>query len=192
MESANQLVESMTEAKAEVAMAHIRVVEIEDAVAARDFVRAAKLQEELEPVKLEHEERKKKFQEACQDKESLIPVKEKVTSEIEDQKILLHCLTILADTLEKTREPVSKKEHLSPILQEMVPGLILTGVTCHSPSVRVVAIKCLGLICLFSKFKAQEHWDLFFQATLLDTPPVKIVALQAIFDCLLVYGIGAS
>ena len=79
MESANQLVESMTEAKAEVAMAHIRVVEIEDAieaaVAARDFVRAAKLQEELEPVKLEHEERKKKFQEACQDKESLIPVK---------------------------------------------------------------------------------------------------------------------
>merc|ERR1719234_3061589 len=103
MESANQLVESMTEAKAEVAMAHIRVVEIEDAIEARDFVRAAKLQEELEPVKLEHEERKKKFQEACQDKESLIPVKEKVTSEIEDQKILLHCLTILADTLEKTR-----------------------------------------------------------------------------------------
>ena len=30
-----------------------------------------------------------------------------------------------------------------------------------------------------------------FQATLLDTPLVKIVALQAIFDCLLVYGIGA-
>jgi hypothetical protein len=29
------------------------------------------------------------------------------------------------------------------------------------------------------------------QATLLDTPPVKIVALQAIFDSLLVYGIGA-
>ena len=48
----------------------------------------------------------------------------------------------------------------------MVPGLILTGVTCHSPSVRVVAIKCLGLICLFSKFKAQEHWDLFFQVNI--------------------------
>ena len=44
-----------------------------------------------------------------------------------------------------------------------MPGLILTGVTCQSPAVRVVAIKCLGLVCLFSKYKAQEHWDLFFQ-----------------------------
>ena len=79
MRSANQLIESMTEAKAEVAMAHIRVVEIEDAieaaVAARDFGRAAKLQEELEPLKKEHAEKKKKFEEACQDKESLVPVK---------------------------------------------------------------------------------------------------------------------
>ena len=41
----------------------------------------------------------------------------KVTTEAEDQKILLHCLTILADTLEKTRESVSRKERLSPILQ---------------------------------------------------------------------------
>ena len=79
MESANQLIESMTEAKAEVAMAHIRVVEIEDAieeaVKLRDFGRAAKLQQDLEPLKAEHEERKKRFQEACQDKESMIPTK---------------------------------------------------------------------------------------------------------------------
>ena len=81
MESANQFIESMTEAKAEVAMAHIRVVEIEDAieeaVAARDFVRAAQLQEELVPVQKEHEEKKRKYQEACEDKESLVQAKRK-------------------------------------------------------------------------------------------------------------------
>ena len=48
---------------------------------------------------------------------SNIFLSEKVTTEAEDQKILLHCLTILVDTLEKTRESVSRKEHLSPILQ---------------------------------------------------------------------------
>ena len=81
MESANQFIESMTEAKAEVTMAHIRVVEIEDAieeaVAARDFTKAAKLQEELLPVQKEYEEKKKKFQEACEDKESVVTAKGK-------------------------------------------------------------------------------------------------------------------
>ena len=81
MQSANQLVESMTEAKAEVAMTHIRVAEIEDAieaaVTARDFGKAAKLQEELEPLKVELAEKKRKFEEACQDKESLVPAKGK-------------------------------------------------------------------------------------------------------------------
>jgi len=192
IESAHKLIQSMTEAKAEVAMAHMAVVEIEDAieaaVAARDFKKAQQLEDQLGPLKTDYEEKKKKLTEAQEDRESIVPPQPKITSELEDQRILLHCLTILADTLEKTKDSVSKKEILCDPLKEMEKGLILIGVTCHSPAVRTVAIKCLGLLCLFSKSRAQKHCDLFFQAVLLDSPAVKVVAMQAIFDCLLVYG----
>ena len=63
-----------------------------------------------------------------------VPYPEKVTSEVEDQKILLHCLTILVDTLEKTRESVSTKEHLSPIL--LVSSLSASGPGFHYLHIR--------------------------------------------------------
>ncbi|GAB1605685.1 condensin complex subunit 3-like isoform X1 [Argonauta hians] len=108
-----------------------------------------------------------------------------VTEVKNDPETLLKCLTIICETLELKR--VSVKEQTIEILKE---SIILPSIPNESEKVRKLGFKCLGLCCLNCKETALRHLNIFLEACHIEMEvvAVKVTALQAIFDILLVFG----
>ncbi|XP_078359066.1 condensin complex subunit 3-like [Oculina patagonica] len=150
--------------------------EMEQCVSNQDFGRAAELKQQI----AELEEQK----EILDSEENSFS--QTVREEKDDPDTLLKCLTIASEMLQGVAT-----NGLNPTLTTLVQTLILPGVQNEDPSVRNMAVKCLGLCALLSCEFARTHLVLFLQVAQLDQEIVRVTALQVVFGLLLTFGLEA-
>ncbi|XP_077136116.1 condensin complex subunit 3 [Ranitomeya variabilis] len=149
---------------------------LDDAIASQDFSQASKLKEkvaELEKLK------------AQLIKEAEEPELKEVRVEKNDPETLLKCLIMCNELLKQ----ISLSKGLGGTLNEMIQSLILPGITNVQPSVRNMAVLCIGCCALQSKDFAQQQLTLLLQISQLDEVKVRTSALNAVIDLLLLFGL---
>ncbi|XP_022086528.1 condensin complex subunit 3-like isoform X2 [Acanthaster planci] len=149
---------------------------LEDCVSKEDFGRAA----ELKNLVTELEASKQSLLE-----ESSVSFRE-VRSEKNDPGTLVKCLTIASEVLQRLTA-----KGLNPTLQTLMDTLVLPGIQNTDPSVRNVAVKCIGLASQLSRDFAHRHLLLFMQISQVDQETIQVTALQSIFDLLHTFGLDA-
>uniref|UniRef100_A0A8C6XWV2 Non-SMC condensin I complex subunit G n=1 Tax=Naja naja TaxID=35670 RepID=A0A8C6XWV2_NAJNA len=167
--------------KQELKLAEIKVklMEAKDAlekcVAMQDFSHASVLKEriiELEGIKsgLLKEAEESETKEICVEKS--------------DPETLLKCLMMCNQLLKQ----VSLSKGLGPTLDGIIESLIIPGITSINPAVNM-AVLCLGCCGLQSKEFARQHLTLLLQVLQIDEMKVKLSALKALFDQVMIFGI---
>uniref|UniRef100_A0A8C9SVB4 Non-SMC condensin I complex, subunit G n=1 Tax=Scleropages formosus TaxID=113540 RepID=A0A8C9SVB4_SCLFO len=149
---------------------------LEECIIAQDFSRASDLKDtitELENLK------NQLLKEAEQ------PEMKEVRMEKNDPETLLKCLTMCAELLKQ----MSIKKGIGPTMNGILESLILPGIANAHPAVRNMAVICLGTCALHSKDLASRHLVLLLQIAQLDEPKIRISALRAVIDQLLLNGL---
>ncbi|KFV98933.1 Condensin complex subunit 3, partial [Eurypyga helias] len=168
--------------KRELKLAEIKVklfeakAALEECITLQDFNKASVLKEEI--IELEH--RKNDLI-----KEAEQPEIEEMRVEKSDPETLLKCLMMCYELL----KVMSLSTGINPTIKEITESLILPGVTNVHPAVRNMAVMCLGCCALQNKEFARQHLALLLQVLQIDNLKVKISALRAIFDQLMLFGI---
>uniref|UniRef100_A0A8D0L011 Non-SMC condensin I complex subunit G n=1 Tax=Strix occidentalis caurina TaxID=311401 RepID=A0A8D0L011_STROC len=148
---------------------------LEECVTLQDFKTASVLKENI----TELEQRKNDL------------IKEAEQPEIEemhvenDPETLLKCLTMCYELL----KIISLSKGIGPTINGIIESLILPGVTNVHPAVRNMAVLCLGCCALQNKEFARQQLALLLQVLQIDNIKVKLSALKAIFDQLMLFGI---
>uniref|UniRef100_A0A8C2PZP2 Non-SMC condensin I complex, subunit G n=1 Tax=Cyprinus carpio TaxID=7962 RepID=A0A8C2PZP2_CYPCA len=96
------------------------------------------------------------------------------------------CLTMCAELFKQ----MNIKRGICPTMNALIESLILPGVSNPNPAVRNMAVICLGTAALHSKDLANTHLVLLLQITQLDEPKIRISALRALIDQLLLNGLN--
>lgn len=150
--------------------------ELEELVKKEDFVGAASVKASLKELEEQHEALV----------ESKKPQVEEVATQKDDAETLLKCLSIIGETL--TLKKLSLK---APTIEMLLENIILPCIPNEFNEVRNQALKCLSLCCLNSKDTALQYLNIFLQACHIEmeVDEVKVTALKAIFDILLVFGL---
>uniref|UniRef100_A0A8D2IV96 Non-SMC condensin I complex subunit G n=1 Tax=Varanus komodoensis TaxID=61221 RepID=A0A8D2IV96_VARKO len=158
----------------------VKLMEAKDAlekcVALQDFSHALLLKEriaELEDIK---SDLLRKAEE---------PQTKEICIEKDDPETLLKCLMMCNELLKQ----LSLSKGLGPTMDGIIESLIIPGITNIHPAVRNMAVLCLGCCGLQSKDFARKHLALLLQALQIDEMKVKLSALKAVFDQLLMFGI---
>ncbi|XP_053113435.1 condensin complex subunit 3 isoform X2 [Hemicordylus capensis] len=168
--------------KQQLKMAEIKVklMEAKDAlekcVALQDFSEASLLKEriiELESIKSDLL------------KEAEEPQTKEICMEKNDPETLLKCLMMCNELLKQ----LSLSKGLGPTMDGIIESLIIPGITNIHPAVRNMAVLCLGCCGLQSKDFASQHLALLLQVLQIDEMKVKLSALKAVFDQLMMFGI---
>ncbi|NWS70114.1 CND3 protein, partial [Crotophaga sulcirostris] len=149
---------------------------LEECITLQDFNKASVLKEkitELERIKNDM------IQEAEQ------PEIKEIRVEKNDPETLLKCLMMCYELLKTV--PLSKG--IGPTMKEIIKSLVLPGITDVHPAVRNMAVLCLGCCGLQSKEFAQEQLVLLLEILQIDNIKVKLSALRAVFDHLMIFGI---
>ncbi|NXO11713.1 CND3 protein, partial [Oriolus oriolus] len=166
--------------KLELAKIKMKLIEakkaLEECVTLQDFNRASVLKEEI--TELEH--MKNDLIKAAEQAE----IKE-MPVEKNDPETLLKCLTMCYEVL----KIMSLSKGISPTIYEIIQSLILPGVTNVHPAVRNMAVLCLGCCTLQNKEFAQKQLPLLLEVLQVDNIKIKLSALKAIFDQLMLFGI---
>ncbi|XP_063281840.1 condensin complex subunit 3, partial [Pelobates fuscus] len=148
---------------------------LEDSVNLQDFTLASELKEkvaELEQLKTQLI------------KEAEQPELKEIRVEKNDPETLLKCLIMCNELLKH----MSLTKGLGGTLNEIIASLILPGITNVHPSVRNMAVLCIGCCALQNKDFARQHLPLLLQISQLDEVKVRTSALNAVFDMLLLFG----
>ncbi|XP_037530878.1 condensin complex subunit 3 [Nematolebias whitei] len=160
----------------------VRVLEakqaLEDCITAQEFSRAAELKDSI--TNLENQ-RNQILQESSESSE---PADKEVRIEKNDPETLLRCLTMCAELLKQ----MNIKRPVDPIISALMSSLILPSIASAHPAVRNMAMVCLGTCTLHSKELAKTHMVLLLQIAQLDEVKIRISALRAIIDLLLLFG----
>ncbi|KAM4709366.1 condensin complex subunit 3 isoform 2-T2 [Discoglossus pictus] len=140
-----------------------------------------KLQLKIADVKVQLIETKQALEDciAVQDFSRASELKEK-----NDPETLLKCLIMCNELLKH----MSLSKGLGGTINEIIESLILPGITNVHPSVRNMAVLCIGCCALQNIDFARRHLALLLQISQLDEVKVKISALNSIFDMLLMFG----
>ncbi|NXF88118.1 CND3 protein, partial [Eubucco bourcierii] len=168
--------------KQEVKLAEIKVKlheakeSLEACINLQDFNKASVLKEEI--TELEH--RKNDLIKAAEQRE----IKE-IRVEKDDPETLLKCLKICYELL----KIMSLSKGIDATIKEIIDSQILPAITSVHPALRNLAVLCLGCCALQNKEFARKQLGLLLQALQVDYIQVKISALRAIFDQLLLFGI---
>ncbi|NXS56028.1 CND3 protein, partial [Brachypteracias leptosomus] len=149
---------------------------LEECVALQDFNKAAVLKDTI----TELENRKNELI-----KEAEQPAIEEMPVEKNDPETLLKCLMTCYELL----KIMSLSKGIGPAIKEIIESLILPGITNIHPAVRNMAVLCLGCCALQNKEFARRQLPLLLQALQIDNVKVKLSALKAIFDQLILFGI---
>ncbi|XP_058049322.1 condensin complex subunit 3 isoform X1 [Ahaetulla prasina] len=149
---------------------------LEKCIAMQDFSHASVLKEriiELESIKsgLLKEAEESKTKEICVEKS--------------DPETLLKCLMMCNQLLKQ----ISFSKGLGPTLDGIIESLIIPGITNIHPAVRNMAVLCLGCCGLQSKEFASQRLTLLLQVLQIDEMKVKLSALKALFDQVMIFGI---
>ncbi|XP_074552794.1 condensin complex subunit 3 [Halichoeres trimaculatus] len=160
----------------------VRIMEakqtLEDCIAAQDFSRAAELKDSI--TELENS-RNNIIQEIAASSQ---PTDKEVRTEKNDPETLLRCLTMCAELLKQ----MNIKTRIGPTISALMSSLILPSIANAHPAVRNTAVVCLGTCTLHSKELAKTHMVLLLQIAQLDEIKIRISALRAIIDLLLLFG----
>ncbi|KAG7458740.1 hypothetical protein MATL_G00223870 [Megalops atlanticus] len=174
---------------------------LEESIAAQEFSRASDLKDtitELENLKnqLMKEAEEPEMKEVRVEKSTISGRKspnlemcvENPESNINftknDPETLLKCLTMCSELLKH----MSIKKGIGPTMSGILESLILPGIANAHPAVRNMAVVCLGTCALHSKDVANRHLVLLLQIAQLDETKIRISALKAIIDQLLLNG----
>ncbi|KFW67132.1 Condensin complex subunit 3, partial [Pygoscelis adeliae] len=168
--------------KRELKLAEIKVklfeakAALEECITLQDFNRASVLKEKI--TELEH--RKNDLI-----KEAEEPEIKEMRVEKNDPETLLRCLMMCYELL----KIMSLSKGIGPTINEIIESLILPGITNVHPAVRNMAVLCLGCCALQNKEFARQQLALLLQVLQIDNIKVKLSALKAIFDQLMLFGI---
>ncbi|XP_071476753.1 condensin complex subunit 3-like [Diadema antillarum] len=149
---------------------------LEESVAHQDFGQAAELKQRLEELEC--------TKNSLLEESQIMNTTQEIRTEKSDPETLLKCLTIAAELMQH----LSVKE-LNPTLQTLFTVLVLPGITNEDPSVRNMAVKCLGLGAQISRNFAKQQLLLLMQISQVDQETIQITALQAVFDIAHTYGL---
>ncbi|NXE73958.1 CND3 protein, partial [Cochlearius cochlearius] len=149
---------------------------LEECITLQDFNKASILKENI----TELEQRKNDLLEEAEQPE----IKE-IRVEKNDPETLLKCLMMCYELL----KIMSLSKGLGPTINEIIESLILPGITNVHPAVRNMAVLCLGCCALQNKQFARQQLTLLLQVLQIDNIKVKLSALKAIFDQLMLFGI---
>ncbi|XP_036972519.1 condensin complex subunit 3 [Acanthopagrus latus] len=160
----------------------VRIMEakqtLEDCITAQEFNRAADIKNSI----AEFENRRNQIiQEIA---ESSQPADKDIRTEKNDPETLLRCLTMCAELLKQ----MSIKTRIGPTISALMSSLVLPSIANAHPAVRNMAVVCLGTCTLHSKELAKNHMVLLLQIAQLDEVKIRISALRAIIDLLLLFG----
>ncbi|KAF5902194.1 condensin complex subunit 3-like isoform X1, partial [Clarias magur] len=187
--------------KRQVRLAEVKVCimeckqQLEDCISAQDFGRAAELKSsitELEDLR----------NQLVQETTHTEPAKEQHTEKFlvsglelsnvsalsfikNDPETLLKCLTMCTEALKQ----MSINRGICPTINALLDSLVLPCVSNSNAAVRNMAVVCLGTAALHSKDLAKTHLVLLLQITQLDEPKIRISALRAVVDQLLLNGL---
>ncbi|XP_041838442.1 condensin complex subunit 3-like [Melanotaenia boesemani] len=160
----------------------VRILEakqtLEDCIAAQDFSRAAELKDSITNLEVR---RNQIIQEIA---ESNQPADKDFRAEKNDPETLLRCLMMCAELLKQ----MNIKTRTGPTISALMSSLILPSIANAHPAVRNMAVVCLGTCTLHSKELAKTHMVLLLQIAQLDEVKIRISALRAILDLLLLFG----
>ncbi|XP_061563634.1 condensin complex subunit 3 [Cololabis saira] len=151
---------------------------LEDCIAAQEFSRAAELKESITSLE---ERRNQILQEMAASSQ---PSDKEVRTEKNDPETLLRCLTMCAELLKQ----MNIKTRIGPTLSALTSSLIFPSIANAHPAVRNMAVLCLGTCTLHSRELAKTHMVLLLQIAQLDEVKIRISALRAIIDLLLLFG----
>ncbi|XP_030848405.1 condensin complex subunit 3-like isoform X1 [Strongylocentrotus purpuratus] len=149
---------------------------LEDTVANQDFTKAAEMKRRVEELEC--------TKNSLLEESLVMNTTQEIRTEKSDPETLLKCLTIAAELMQH----LAMKE-LNPTLQTLFTVLVLPGITNEDPSVRNMAVKCLGLGAQISRVFAMQQLLLLMQISQVDQETVQVTALQAIFDTAQTYGL---
>ncbi|KAM9315045.1 condensin complex subunit 3 isoform 2-T2 [Pholidichthys leucotaenia] len=178
-----QLVDENESRRQQVQLAEVkvRILEakqtLEDCIAAQEFSRAAELKDSITDLENHRSQIIQEISEKTQ------PTEE-VHTEKNDPETLLRCLTMCAELLKQ----MNIKTRTGPTISALISSLILPGIANTHPAVRNMAVVCLGMCALHSKELAKTHMVLLLQIAQLDEVKIRISALRAIIDLLLLFG----
>ncbi|XP_005148525.2 condensin complex subunit 3 [Melopsittacus undulatus] len=167
--------------KRELKLAEIKVklfeakAALEECITLQDFNKASVLKETI--IELEHI-KKDLIKEVEQ------PEIKEMHMEKDDPETLLKCLTMCYELL----KIMSFSKGIGPTINEIIKSLILPGITNVHPAVRNMAVLCLGCCALQNKEFARQQFALLLQVLQVDDLKVKLSALKAIFDQLMLFG----
>ncbi|KAM4584418.1 condensin complex subunit 3 isoform 2-T2 [Odontesthes bonariensis] len=160
----------------------VRILEakqtLEDCIAAQDFSQAAELKNSITNLE---DRRNQIVQEIA---ESNQPADKEVRAEKNDPETLLRCLTMCAELLKQ----INIKTRIGPTTSALMSSLVLPSIANAHPAVRNMAVVCLGTCTLHSKELAKTHMVLLLQIAQLDEVKIRISALRAVIDLLLLFG----
>uniref|UniRef100_A0A674MGV9 Non-SMC condensin I complex, subunit G n=1 Tax=Takifugu rubripes TaxID=31033 RepID=A0A674MGV9_TAKRU len=160
----------------------VRILEakqtLEECISAQDFTRAAKIKDSITELEKQRDQILQEIEESSQgdDKEA--------HTEKNDPETLLRCLTMCAELLKQ----LSMKTRSGPTISALMSSLVLPSIANAHPAVRNMAVVCLGTCTLHSKEVAKTHLVLLLQIAQLDEVKIRISALRAIIDLLLLFG----
>ncbi|NXE48521.1 CND3 protein, partial [Casuarius casuarius] len=149
---------------------------LEECITLQDFNQASILKEKI--TELEHTKNDLI-------KEGEQPEIKEMRVEKNDPETLLKCLMMCYELL----KVMSLSKGIGPTMNEITESLILPGITNVHPAVRNMAVLCLGCCALQNKEFARQHLALLLQVLQIDDIKVKLSALKAIFDQLMLFGI---
>ncbi|NXN62984.1 CND3 protein, partial [Himantopus himantopus] len=149
---------------------------LEECITLQDFNRASVLKETINDL----EQRKNDLL-----KEAEQPEIRETRVEKNDPETLLKCLMMCYELL----KIMSLSTGIGPTIKEIIESLILPGITNVHPAVRNMAVLCLGCCALQNKEFARQQLALLLQVLQVDNIKVKLSALKAIFDQLMLFGI---
>ncbi|TNN69357.1 Condensin complex subunit 3 [Liparis tanakae] len=183
MEASKPVDQNMTRRQqVQLAEVKVRILEakqtLEDCIAAQDFSRAGELKDSITELENHRNQIHQEITESSQ------PADKEIRVEKSDPETLLRCLIMCAELLKQ----MSIKTRISPTISALMSSLVLPSIANAHPAVRNMAVVCLGTCTLHSKELAKTHMVLLLQIAQLDEVKIRISALRAVIDLLLLFG----
>ncbi|XP_072476440.1 condensin complex subunit 3 isoform X1 [Notamacropus eugenii] len=148
---------------------------LEECITLQDFNHASLLKEKIKELE---DTRMDLIKETEQ-----LEIKE-IHTEKNDPETLQKCLILCYELLKQ----ISISTGISATMNVIIDSLILPGITSIYPVVRNMAVLCLGCCGLQNQDFASKHFALLLQVLQIDDATIKISALKAVFDQLLLFG----
>lgn len=116
--------------------------------------------------------------------ELISEIKDPLGTKTQDEEWLI-CLSLCEELLQ-----TMDQTHFVPIISELDETLLSPAIQHQDPNTRKLAITCLGLYCSLRKSFAKKYIDLILKIIQFDHESIKLIAIQVLFDLVMIFGIN--